>query len=77
LQTAAVQNATDEVSWDDVTIGELASHMAGIGRDCKSFFKLIPTKFMRINGTIQSYVWGYQCRRSSFNGIWVPDYSCQ
>lgn len=24
------------VDWDDITLGNLASHMAGIGRDCKS-----------------------------------------
>jgi hypothetical protein len=24
----------DYISWDEVTLGELASHMAGIGRDC-------------------------------------------
>jgi CubicO group peptidase (beta-lactamase class C family) len=25
----------DHVAWEDVTLGALASHMAGIGRDCK------------------------------------------
>jgi hypothetical protein len=27
----------DSVDWDDVTLGALASHMAGIGRDCRQF----------------------------------------
>lgn len=28
-------NGIDFVKWDEVTVGELASHLAGIGRDCK------------------------------------------
>jgi CubicO group peptidase (beta-lactamase class C family) len=28
------QDAVDEVNWQEVTVGELASHLAGIGRDC-------------------------------------------
>lgn len=29
------RHPTDYVNWDEVTIGQLASHMSGIGRDCK------------------------------------------
>ena len=31
----AEQRPLDYVNWDDVTLGNLASHMAGIGRDCR------------------------------------------
>jgi hypothetical protein len=31
----AKQNPLDYVNWDDITLGNLASHMSGIGRDCK------------------------------------------
>ena len=31
----AEQNPIEYVDWDDVLIGDLASHLAGIGRDCK------------------------------------------
>jgi CubicO group peptidase (beta-lactamase class C family) len=30
----------DGVKWDDVTLGSLASHMSGIGRDCEYCFDL-------------------------------------
>jgi CubicO group peptidase (beta-lactamase class C family) len=40
LQAAAARadDAVDFVRWEDVTIQELASHLAGVGRDCKSSF---------------------------------------
>lgn len=31
-------NVVDHVQWGDVTIGELASHQAGIARDCKAIW---------------------------------------
>lgn len=39
LQTAAVgaDDAVDFVRWEDVTIQELASHLSGVGRDCKFY----------------------------------------
>jgi hypothetical protein len=33
----AGQNSIDSVDWEGITIGNLASHMSGIGRDCKIF----------------------------------------
>lgn len=39
LQAAAgADDAVDYVRWEDVTLQELASHLAGVGRDCKSSF---------------------------------------
>lgn len=42
LQAAAVaagtNDAVDYVRWEDVTLQELASHLAGMGRDCKSAY---------------------------------------
>jgi CubicO group peptidase (beta-lactamase class C family) len=35
---AVLQDPIDHVSWDDVTIGALASHMADIGQACELFF---------------------------------------
>lgn len=37
---------TQYVDWEEVTMGELASHMSGIGRDCK--FRNSTTLFLRI-----------------------------
>lgn len=34
----AITNAVDFVDWNEVTIGNLASHMGGIGRDCNTAF---------------------------------------
>ena len=34
-QTGKTFNPVSEVQWKDVTIGALASHLAGIGRDCE------------------------------------------
>lgn len=31
----SVRDAVRQVSWEDVTIGALASHQAGLDRDCK------------------------------------------
>jgi CubicO group peptidase (beta-lactamase class C family) len=31
------RNPIDNVAWEDITVGSLASHMAGIGRDCVYF----------------------------------------
>lgn len=33
-----INNDITAVSWDDITIGALASHMSGIGLDCKTLF---------------------------------------
>jgi CubicO group peptidase (beta-lactamase class C family) len=30
-------NGIDYTNWNDITIGELASHLAGIARDCECF----------------------------------------
>jgi hypothetical protein len=30
-----VQNTVSNVKWDDVTVGQLASHMSGVARDCE------------------------------------------
>lgn len=35
LVAARARNAVDDVLWDDVTLGSLASLTSGIGRDCK------------------------------------------
>lgn len=35
LQAAISGDAINSVQWANVTIGELASHLAGIGRDCE------------------------------------------
>jgi hypothetical protein len=35
---AGADDAVDYVRWEDVTLQELASHLAGVGRDCKSSF---------------------------------------
>jgi hypothetical protein len=32
----AEQSPIEYVAWDEITIGDLASHMSGIGRDCRS-----------------------------------------
>lgn len=37
---AGADDAVDFVRWEDVTLQELASHLAGVGRDCKSSFVL-------------------------------------
>ena len=34
----AQQNPVSYVDWEEVTLGMLASHLAGIGRDCKSAY---------------------------------------
>jgi CubicO group peptidase (beta-lactamase class C family) len=35
------QNAVDSVDWESVTVGNLASQMSGIGRDCESGFSIL------------------------------------
>lgn len=40
LQSAVSGDAIDSVQWANVTIGELASHLAGVGRDCGYFLPL-------------------------------------
>lgn len=35
LAAAEVADGVSSVRWDEVTVGELVSHMAGIARDCK------------------------------------------
>jgi len=42
LRNLPRDTVTDSVQWDDVTLGTLASHMSGIGRDCK-FLKTFHT----------------------------------
>jgi len=38
------RDTVNAVQWDDVTLGTLASHMSGIGRDCK--FLITPIDFL-------------------------------
>jgi hypothetical protein len=35
-----MQNSIDFVRWEEVTIGELAGQMAGVGRDCKCYIHI-------------------------------------
>jgi CubicO group peptidase (beta-lactamase class C family) len=36
-----INDGVDYTKWNEITVGELASHLAGIARDCKSFGILI------------------------------------
>jgi CubicO group peptidase (beta-lactamase class C family) len=38
LALASKNNRIGRVDWDDVTVGQLATHMSGIARDCEFFF---------------------------------------
>lgn len=38
----STNDAIDSVDWDEVTIGSLASHLSGIGRDCKWLTSWLP-----------------------------------
>jgi CubicO group peptidase (beta-lactamase class C family) len=43
-KAAKTSDGVTHVSWNEVTVGELASHMAGIGRDCMFCFCLNKSK---------------------------------
>ena len=38
---SASEDSADCADWDAITLGSLASHMAGIGRDCKTGFRIV------------------------------------
>lgn len=56
---SAIKNAVDCVDWNEVTLGALASHMAGIPRDCKwdSYAGLAGVQLTNLNQTqrLQSF----------------------
>jgi CubicO group peptidase (beta-lactamase class C family) len=47
IQSAVSGDAIDSVQWANVTIGDLASHLAGVGRDCMSAFPLPRREILR------------------------------
>lgn len=47
-------NGIDYTKWNDITVGELASHLAGIARDCKSFVILILTTHINTSQMVSS-----------------------
>lgn len=48
------QDATVSVQWTDVTLGDLASQLSGIGRDCKHRYKSIETNIDDLVFTFQT-----------------------